>query len=595
MRQDLLSGAALAALMIAAPAPGLIDRPDPTVRRDSPTLDPLAVAGAICGAKDGPARLGLFIGAARAWAADRAAEGEPALIPGTASDAIDPTASAAARPWFAQGLGLTHGFNHDEAIRAFRKAQAIDPDCAICFWGEAYALGPNINKPMDTADTARASEAARLAREKAGGASDVERALIAALQTRYSDDPAAERADLDRAYAEAMKAVADRFPAHDEAQALYAEAVMDAQPWDYWESDGRTPKGAVGDALARLETVLARNPDQPLAIHLYIHLTEASDNPWAAAPFAERLARLTPGAGHMVHMPSHVWYRIGRFKDSLAVNVAAVKTDEAYLDAAGDAAGTIYRYGYYPHNVHFALTSAQMVGDGPTALAMADRLDAALPMEFADLEGWIQLIKAGPWFARVQFGDDAELESVLSAPKPPDAPAYVEAAWRYARGEAAARLGHAAEAREEAAALAALDAATDWDAAMAYMPAPQLLAIMQDTVRARAAMAEGDLNTAIDHLAAATATQAALPYLEPPFWWYPARQTYAAVLLMDGQAERAEHEFFATLVESPDDGWAYWGLAEARAAQGDAEGAGAARVLWRNAWAGTEPPRLDRL
>ena len=358
---------------------------------------------------------------------------------------------------------------------------------------------------------------------------------------------------------------------------------------------GGRRRADAGQALQRIETVLARNPDSVLAIHLHIHLTEASDDPWRAAPHAERLAGLAPGAGHLVHMPAHTYYRVGRFKESLAANIDAVEVDEAYLEKAGEAASEIYRYGYYPHNVHFVLTSAQMAGDGATVLKAADELDAALPMDMAAIEGWVQLIKAAPWFAKVQFGDQAVLESVLAAPEPQDAPAYVEAAWRYARGEAAARLGRAGEARAEAAKLAELDAATDWEKAIPWMPGAMLVDIMQETVLARAAMAEQDLETAIRHWGKATAIQADLPYLEPPFWYYPARQSFAAALLQDGQAERAEQEFFATLVESPDNGWAYWGLAKAREAQGDTGGAQAALTMWRDAWAGEQEPSLDRL
>ncbi len=258
-------------------------------------------------------------------------------------------------------------------------------------------------------------------------------------------------------------------------------------------------------------------------------------------------------------------------------------------------ASDFYRYGLYPHNVHFVLTSAQMAGDGPTVIEAADRLDEVLPMDMAAIEGWIQLIKAAPWFARVQFGDAEVLEGVLAAPAPEAAPAYVEAAWRYARGEAAARLGRPAEARAEAEALAGLDAATDWDTAIPWMPGAMLVDVMQETVLARAAMAEGDRAMAIGHWGAATALQAQLPYLEPPFWYYPTRQSFAAALLQDGQAARAEQEFFATLVESPDNGWAYWGLAKAREARGDAAGAEAAMTMWRDAWAGPEEPTLDRL
>lgn len=599
MRFKLLAGAAVSTLLIGGPTISMV-----VTERDDPNgfaaLDPLSLNREICrtaAAAGEPTRRGLFIAAARAYAqtAHVAAPERPALIEGVASDALSATVNDAARPYFEQGVGLLDGFNHFEAIRAFRAAQAMDPECALCFWAEAYALGPNINDTMDPANNARALETARRAQELSAGASEVERALIEAIQARYAGDAPPDRSKLDAAYSEAMQSVADHFPDNDQVQALAAEAIMDAQPWDYWEPGGRTPKGDARQALKRLETVLARNPDQVLAIHLYIHMTEASDDPWRAVDGAERLAGLAPGAGHLVHMPAHTWFRIGRFADSLDANVEAVAVDRAYLEEAGDAASPIYRYGYYPHNIHFVLTSAQMAGKGETVLQSADELDAALPVEMAAIEGWIQLIKAAPLFARVQFGERDVLEDILAAPQPPAAPAYIEAAWRYARGEAAARLGRAEEARAEAQRLAELDAATDWGAAIPSMPGALLVDIMQETVLARAALAERNLDEAIDHWGRVTALQGQLPYLEPPFWYYPARQSFAAALLMDGQAERAEQEFFATLVESPDNGWAYWGLAQAREAQGDQAGAEAAMAMWRDAWAGETEPTLDRL
>ena len=279
----------------------------------------------------------------------------------------------------------------------------------------------------------------------------------------------------------------------------------------------------------------------------------------------------------------------------LAANIDAVAVDEAYLARAGDAASDFYRYGLYPHNVHFVLTSAQMAGDGPTVIEAADRLDEVLPMDMAAIEGWIPLIKAAPWFARVQFGDAEVLEGVLAAPAPEAAPAYVEAAWRYAR----ARRGAARPCRRRRA-----PRPRRWPGST---PRPT------GTRRSRGCRAPCSSTScrrrcsrgrpwprAIARWRSATGAprprcRRELPYLEPPFWYYPTRQSFAAALLQDGQAARAEQEFFATLVESPDNGWAYWGLAKAREARGDAAGAEAAMTMWRDAWAGPEEPTLDRL
>ena len=275
------------------------DAPTPA-RRPLAAPIPLTLGREICRtarAEGGPSRRGLFLAAARAYAqAAGGAGGAPPLMEGVGSGALEATVNEAARPYFRQGIGLIDGFNHAEGIRAFRAAQALDPDCALC-----SGAGPTRSARTSTTRWTRQQRArhraARLARDKAAGATEVERALIEALQTRYSEDPAADRAALDAAYSQAMQVVADRFPENDQVQALAVKAIMDAQPWDYWEPGGRTPKGDAGQAVERLEAVLARNPDHVLGIHLYIHMTEASDDPWRAVDGAERLAGLTPGRG----------------------------------------------------------------------------------------------------------------------------------------------------------------------------------------------------------------------------------------------------------------------------------------------------------
>ncbi|BCH33791.1 hypothetical protein MesoLjLc_57210 [Mesorhizobium sp. L-8-10] len=263
------------------------------------------------------------------------------------------TKNSEAQSYFQQGLRQTANFNHAEARRAFGKAQRLDPSCAMCFLGEALVLGPNINVPMDPAANAPAIAALKKAQALASGASEKERELIEAVATRYSEDPAAERPKLDASFADAMAALSDKYPDDLELAVLAAEAAMDTQPWDYWEPGGKEPKGRTADVQKRLEGVLAKAPDHPWAIHLYIHLVEASDRPERAEPYADRLAALMPGAGHIVHMPSHIYYRIGRYADSLEANKAASKADETYIAQTG-AVG-VYPIGYYSHNVHFVL------------------------------------------------------------------------------------------------------------------------------------------------------------------------------------------------------------------------------------------------
>ena len=272
------------------------------------------------------------------------------------------TSSAAAQVYFDQGLRLTYAFNHEEAQRAFRKAQKLDPDCAMCFWGEALVLGPNLNLPMVEEAVAPAFAAMQKARTLAAKASPREQALITALSARYVEDAKVDRTQLDTAYAAAMANVAAQFPQDNEIAVLYAESVMDLSPWNYWQPGGREPNPQSGPIVPTLERVLARDPDHPGAIHYYIHAVEASDRPKRAEPYADRLRGAVPGAGHLVHMPSHIFYRVGRYLDALGDNKTAVAVDETYL-AANEVPMGVYRLGYYPHNVHFVMASALMAGD----------------------------------------------------------------------------------------------------------------------------------------------------------------------------------------------------------------------------------------
>lgn len=564
----------------------------------APFLNPLLMARALCGDNgDGLAkRRAFFIRAAQAYAKETAtsAGDGPALWPnlGDIHLAVS-TQSEDAQAYFDQGLAFTYGFNHEEAVDAFRRAQELDPDCAMCFWGEAFALGPNINAPMTEDAAAPAFAALTKAVERAAGASEKEQALIAALEKRYVEHPPADRSALDAAFADAMDALAVRFPDDDFIAALAAEANMDTQPWNYWAADGRTPYGRTARTISLLEAVLARNPNHSAAIHLYIHMTEASRDPYRAAEHAEKLAGLAPGLGHLVHMPSHTFYRIGRFGDSLKTNIDAVHADEEFLSMSRDAS-ILYEYGYYTHNIHFAMTSAQMAGDSATALGMAEKLDARLPIDMASTAPWVQPIKAAPYFAMVQF---AEPQAILGLPDPGDALPFLRGAWRYARGEAFARLGEADKARAETETISTLMNEIDFSALEAGgVPVSGILNIARLTVLARAAAAEGDYTAAIEAMEEAVAIQEGLPYTEPPFWYYPARQTLAAMLLRDGQAERAEHMFLQTLAESPNNAWALYGLSRAYAEQDARNGEKYAKALFKEAWLGPKnAASLDRL
>jgi tetratricopeptide (TPR) repeat protein len=491
------------------------------------------------------------------------------------------TANPQAQAFFDQGLKLSYGFNHAEARRAFRMAQKLDPTCALCFWGEALVLGPNINVPMMPEAQAPALAALKQAQALAGGASAKEQALIAALAKRYAENPGPDRAPLDGAYADAMAALSVAYPDDLDIAALASEAAMDTQPWDYWQPGGHEPKGRAGDAIKRIEGILARNPLHAGAIHLYIHLVEASDRPERAEKYADTLAALMPGAGHIVHMPSHIYYRVGRYDDSLKSNQDAVKVDEAYLAQTG-AVG-VYPLGYTSHNIHFVLVSAQLLGDKVTVLAAADKLDGWISNEVATAIPIAQPIKAAPYFAWAQYAD---ADKLVALPQPAGAPPYVEAMWHYARGVGLAEKGDGAGARGEAGKIEALERTADWSAMDAFaIPARDVLRVAQNVVLARAAQATGDTTEAITYFQAAAGVQDAIPYMEPPYWYYPVRQSLGAALLDAGRAKEAADQFHAALDGVRKSAWALFGLREAAKAIGDAateqQAADALAKSWR--------------
>lgn len=557
--------------------------------------DPLVPLGSICGG--GQARgtqLRARLQLASLTAAAMGTTAPPALDPGLSAVryAIS-SRSAEAQAWFNQGLALAYGFNHDGAIAAFRMAQQRDPACAMCFWGEAYARGPNINAPMDPA--AMAATRATLDRALAlrAGASPSERALIDALAARYSADPQADRAALDQAYADAMDGVARQFPADDDIAVLAADAAMNTQAWDYWDTDGRTPKGRAAAAIARIEAVLARQPGHPQAIHLYIHLLETSTTPERAEAAADRLARpLVPAAGHLVHMPGHIYYRLGRFADAMRVNVAAAKADEAYLAKADDHG--LYRYGYYPHNIHFIVTSAQMAGDKATAIAESRRLQRLIGIDVAMALPWVQVVWAAPYFAHAQFSSPAE---ILAQPAPDARLPYVTAMWHYARAVAHALQGDGPGFDAEIAALRRLRDTVDFSAMIAGgVPAPALITLADHVAHGRRAQAAGRPADAIRHYQAAIAIEDDIPYMEPPYWYYPVRQSLGAAQLASGDARGARQTFIDTLARSRGNGWALHGLAEAQRQLGEHANRRSTLAAFERAWLGPRDAiALDRL
>lgn len=496
-----------------------------------------------------------------------------------------------AQRYFDQGLKLAYAFNHAEAARAFRQARALDPDCALCHWGEALVLGPNINAPMDGAAHAAALAALERAQALAPKASARERDLIGALARRYSSDPKAERPALDAAYAEAMREVAARHPRDADIALLYAEALMDLSPWDYWEAAGARPKGRTAEIVATLEDVLRRHPDHPGAIHFYIHMVEASADPGRALPYADRLGNLMPGAGHLVHMPFHVYYRVGRYQDAIQANRRAVAADEAYLAEAGPAG--IYPLAYYPHNIHSLMTSAQMAGDGASAIMASERLAQVVEPEAGRTIAWVQPILVAPYFAHAQFSDPATL---LALADPGDELPFVKAMWHYARGVAHAWRREAAAAQAEVDAMRRLAQGSDFsDLVNGGVPAPDVIELAQHVVRGRIAQAAGDWPRAIAAFEQAAAVEDRLAYSEPPYWYYPVRQSLGAALLAAGKLDEAEATFRQSLLRAPNNGWALHGLAATYQRLGKQRAAATARKQFAQAWAGPAAPDLARL
>jgi tetratricopeptide (TPR) repeat protein len=559
------------------------------LQSDGADFVPAYLLAAVCGmpAKEGDAAFERRVQLARLLAARARinTDDKPPLF-ASLGDFTYPitTNEATAQRYFDQGLRLMHAFNHPEALRAFRWAQQIDPGCAMCSWGEAYVLGPNINAPMDPAAVAPAAAAVSRAKERAATASEREKALIAALDRRYSADPEADRAALDRAYADAMADVAARFPEDVEIATLYADAMMNLSPWDYWEADGSTLKPQVAGLVSTLEGALAKDPRHPYAIHLYIHAVEASTAPERAEPYADRLGPLMSGAGHMVHMPSHIYFRLGRFQDSITANRDAVAADEEYLAEASPYGS--YPYSYYPHNVHFLLESARMVGDGPTALAAADKLPRIMSDQVSAEIPWVQVIKAAPYFAHAQFSPP---ETTLSIPDPGPQFPYVRAMWHYARGVAHAARSEAQAAREEAMAINRIGERTNFtQMTSAGVPAPDVVRLASRVIDGRAAQAEGDHDVAAAAFRDAAAIQDRLPYTEPPYWYYPVRQSLGAVLLQAGKPLEAEGMFREALRQYPNGAWALYGLKEAQTAQGDTAAAAVTQRQLDALWQGEQ-------
>ena len=494
------------------------------------------------------------------------------------------TADPDAQRYFDQGMVLAFGFNHAESIRSFRAAQTLDPGCAMCFWGEALATGPNINVTsngkaiMTPAERADARAAIDQALAFTDGLTPKERDWIRALDQRYDGQADTPRDPLDRAWADALAEMAARYPDDTTVASVYAEALMNTMPWDYWGPNGEA-KPDTQAVIASLEAVMEADPDHPLALHLYIHALEASSNAAKAELAADRLANLVPGSGHLVHMPSHIYFRVGRYQDSALANIRAAEVDEAYI-AQCNAQG-FYPALYYPHNIHFLWASATMQGQSALSLDSARRVVANVRVEQVEQFPTIQFFRTVPMLSLVRF---AKWEEILEEPEPYELFAFARAIWHYGRGVAYAALGDTEAALVELAAIEALEPQVDEIFMGNVYPARDLLEIAKSLLRGEMAYRAGDAANAVFALEEAVTLQDALPYTEPPFWYYPTRQSLGAALLASDRVDDAQAVFEADLEQYPMNGWSMFGLAEALRRQGDEAGAEQMTARFETVW-----------
>lgn len=490
------------------------------------------------------------------------------------------TKNAEAQAFFNQGMKLTYAFNHAEAHRAFMEAARLDPNSAMAYWGQAYALGPNINDGLpDDERKAKANEALAKAMKLSGSGSAMEQALITALQSRYSEDLSTDIAELNMAYMKAMEKVQTAYPNNDHVQTLFAASVMNTTPWNYWNEDG-TPGPNVAEAKSALEKALEINPDNPGAHHYYIHMVELP-YPDLGVPSADALAALMPGAGHLVHMPSHIYMRVGRYLDAVESNQAAILADEDYISQCYTQG--LYPLGYYPHNIHFLWSAASMLGDSEVAIDAAKKTAEKVPVgEFVEMP-FLQDFASTPMLAYVRFG---KWNEILTIPGPNAELKHLALIRHYARGMAFIRKGNVTEAREELEALLTLknDPTLKDLMATAENTSDRTANIAYAVVAGELAALEGDLPKAIEHLKQAVVHEDNLTYMEPAGWYIPTRQNLGAVYMQAKKYAEAEAIYKEDLAKMRQNGWSLIGLYNALVAQGKTTEAQKIKQEFDTAW-----------
>jgi tetratricopeptide (TPR) repeat protein len=501
-------------------------------------------------------------------AQDHSAQGQskPVTLMSGVGDLHHPvsTSNPEAQQFFDQGLRLIYAFNHDEAARSFQRAAELDPKLAMAYWGVAEAVGPNYNDPASDDRFMQAHEAIQKAVDLSGNASPSEQAYIQAMALRFPADPKADRRKAAEAYRDAMREVVKKYPDDLDATTLFAEAGMGLHPWGLWHHDG-TPEAGTEEIVATLESVIRRDPNHLGAIHYYIHAVEASPNPERALAGANKLASLAPAAGHIVHMPAHVYIRTGDYEAAVKTNQEAAAVDRAYLKASG--AQGIYSMMYYSHNLHFIAMCAAMNGDYAEAKKNGDLLAAHVGPHVKDmppLEGFMTI----PMAVDVRFH---QWDDVLKMPQPDPAMKTATVFWHFSRGMALAGTGKVSEAEAEYKIVADAEKNTPEDVIFA-MPinnkAKDIMKIAEEVLGAKIAIAKKDNAGAIAMLSDAVSIQDSLKYGEPPDWFFPVRESLGAALLMSGDAAGAEKVFRADLDRNPRNPRSLFGLQQALKAQG---------------------------
>ena len=490
------------------------------------------------------------------------------------------TTSEQSQYFFNQGFRLMLGFNHSEALRAFKEAVRLDPDNAMAYWGWALVLGPNLNLPMQESVVAQTNNAMQSALKLKDKVSAHERAYIETLATRYSRDPKADRASLDAAYRDAMQALVKTYPNDLDAATLYAAAIMNTNPWDYWYRDG-TPKPHTEIVLATLQSVIDRDASHAGAHHYLIHTVEAF-RPELGIASADQLGSLMPGAGHLVHMPSHIYMRVGRYGDSYDANVAAVKADEGYITQC--RAQGIYPLAYYPHNLHFMVWSAMFQGRSKEALETARKVAAKIP-NTSEGDAWAlyEAFRSQPMFVLTRFG---MWDAMLAEPQPNEDMQFMNGVWHYGRGMAYVNQGSPEQAKAELAKLTHLREKAERDPSyyLGFSAASGLLTIAEKILAGEIAAKQSNFLSAISHLERAVRLEDALVYSEPSDWYFPVRHILGAALLDAGLPAEAEMVYWEDLRRNPKNGYSLFGLKQSLIAQGNEEVAAVIDMRLQEAW-----------